>query len=105
MKVHAIGAVRLTGKKDGRDYDFAQLHFMSPAEPVRTFASGASESIGNEPNTLEISVSSWPKFKTLQIPLGGLELELTTEQELRRGRIVTLVNGFVTPSVNYKDVK
>jgi hypothetical protein len=98
MKVHAFGAVRLTGRGGKGPFDFAQLHITASVN-VRQSENITVRGSGYEPRTLDISLDDFHKFEKLHFPPQGLVLELETKTEPNpRGQ------GFVTYITGYKPV-
>lgn len=88
MRVHAIGVVRLSGtsRNTGNNYDFAQLYYLRPIES-RSGQNNSAEGAGQEQASLDISLLSFPKFKSIAFPRSGLLLDLTIDNvPARSGR-------------------
>lgn len=94
MKVHALGAKRMSGKssKTGKDYDFAQLAVLMPIDPV---SNGSLNIIGYgfQATDLEIDKNSITAFARFQYPC---DLVLTTENRVDRQGMKTVITGAKT---------
>lgn len=94
MKVHALGAKRMSGKssKTGKDYDFAQLSVLMPIEPV---ANGSLQIVGYgyQATDLEIEKTAISAFARFPYPC---DLVLVTENRVDRQGMKTVVTGAKT---------
>lgn len=78
MQVMAIGVVRMSGigKESGAPYDFAQLIYLRPVEPVKK-EKFQLRAYGFEPTRADVDNGSFEKFSQLVFPC-RIELELDT---------------------------
>jgi hypothetical protein len=90
MKVTAVGVVRMSGKKEGRDYDFCNLRYLVPVDVVAK-PTYNKVGYGFEVSDAEVSVDVLEKFKTLKWPC---QLELQFDQITRFGRLQSVVTDF-----------
>ena len=92
MRVHVIGVVRRKGiaKETKKPFDFAQLLYFRPLEPVST-ENFQMHGYGYEQATLDMELAALDKFAQVRFPA---QLELETVQEAGRNGIRVLVSGF-----------
>jgi len=92
MKVTVIGVVRMSGigKESGKPFDFAQLRYLRPVEPV----SGPKFSLagfGYETGDMDLEKEALSKFGQCQFPCS---LELEVENVPTRSGLKAVVVGF-----------
>jgi hypothetical protein len=94
MKVHAIGASRMSGKsnKTGKDYDFANLHVLMPLDQVDN-PSLRIIGYGFKSSDLKIDEKRINEFARFQYPC---DLVLTIENRVGRQGIEPVVTGAKT---------
>lgn len=97
MQVQAIGVFRMTGtsKETGNPYDFAQLLYLKPIEPV------AKEKLqirgfGYEVAKCDLSNDALEKFNQVHFPA---RIELVTDTVPARNGFRTIVVGFTPAAV------
>jgi len=97
MQVLAIGVVRMSGigKESGKPYDFAQLIYLKPVEPVEK-EKFQLRAYGYEPTKADVDNGSFEKFSQVVFPC-RLELELDTIPGREGFR--TVITGFKVAQV------
>ncbi len=96
MEVVVIGVVRMSGigKESGLPFDFAQLKYLKPVEPVAK-EKFQLRGYGNEVAEADVAISSFERFGQLSYPC-RIHLEIETVP----GR-----NGFRSQIVGFKPVQ
>lgn len=92
MQVMAIGVFRMTGKsKDtGNPYDFAQLMYLKPIEPVAR-ESMTLRGFGYEVAKCDLANDALEKFNQVGFPA---RIEIETDTIPGRSGFRTIVTGF-----------
>lgn len=101
MKVRLVSVFRISGIAKASGDSFGPLYRLGLLKPLELVDSAKFKKHGNgfEVVGAEISEEVFKKFCTLQIPLGGLDLDVTTEQEMGRNGVDTIITGFVVPTI------
>lgn len=92
MQVMAIGVFRMTGKsKDtGNPYDFAQLLYLKPIEPVAR-ESMTLRGFGYEVAKCDLANEALEKFNQVPFPV---RIDIETDTVPARNGFRTIVTGF-----------
>ena len=80
----------MTGKKEGRDYDFCNLRYLVPVEIVAK-SNLQKTGYGFEVSDAEVAVTAMDKFQSLRWPC---QLDLQFDQVTRFGRLQSVVIDF-----------
>jgi hypothetical protein len=99
MKVRLVNIQRISGIAKATGEAFGPLYRLNVLSPIEHVDSPKFKKAGSgyEVTELEVDEATFKKFMPLQIPEGGLSLELTTENRpSRRGNgFEVSVTGFV----------
>jgi len=92
MQVMAIGVFRMSGKskETGNPYDFAQLMYLKPIEPVAR-ETMQLRGFGYETAKCDLANDALEKFNQLPFPA---RIELETDTVPGRNGFRTIVTGF-----------
>jgi hypothetical protein len=92
MELNVIGVFRMAGKskESGNPYDFAQLLYLKPIEPVAN-ANMTLRGFGFEVSKVDLSNEALEKFGQLTFPA---RIEVTTDTVPSRSGFRTVVVGY-----------